>query len=291
MNFFLKQLIRYPIEFLIFIISIFIFKIIPINYARSFGIFIATKIGPNISINQLLLENLRIAFPEKDEQWIEETALKSWINVGCTIAEYAHLKEISKSIDLVENSYLEEIRSQKKNCIIVSAHSSNWEVPGISVKKLPFDISAIVREPNNQFVNRYVKSLRSKYSVKCFSKNKAGTKKLLSNFRNGDSLALLADQQLSSGIDMNFFKRKMKFSSMPAQLGLKYNCDIYLGWPIRREDYSLSFEIVESIKTSGLSQSNEEIQNITKKIIEFYEIMIEKYPDQYFWLHDRWKIK
>ena len=89
------------------------------------------------------------------------------------------------NIDLVENNYLEEIKSQKKNCIIVSAHSANWEVPGMSVKKLPFNISAIVREPNNQFVNSYIRSLRSKYSVKCYSKNKTGTKKLLSNFRNG----------------------------------------------------------------------------------------------------------
>jgi len=164
-------------------------------------------------------------------------------------------------------------------------------VSRILEEKLPIDISAIVREPNNQFVNSYIRRLRSKYSVKCYSKNKAGTKKLLSNFRNGNSLALLADQQLSSGIEMSFFKKKMKFSSLPAQLGLKYHCDIYLGWPIRKEDYSLSFEIIDCIKTQGLSQTNEEIQNITKKIIEFYELMIEKYPHQYFWLHDRWKIK
>ena len=83
----------------------------------------------------------------------------------------------------------------------------------------------------------------------------------------------------------------MKFSSLPAQLGLKHHCDIYLGWPIRKEDYNLSFEIIDCIKTQGLSQTDEEIQNITKKIIEFYELMIEKYPHQYFWLHDRWKIK
>ena len=291
MKLFLKKFFRYPIEFLIFIISISIFKIIPIKYARSFGILVAKTVGPNTSIHKLLLNNLRIAFPKKDKLWIEDTAFKSWINIGCTIAEYSHLKKVSENIDLVENNYLEEIKSQKKNCIIVSAHSANWEVPGMSVKKLPIDISAIVREPNNQFVNSYIRILRSKYSVKCYSKNKAGTKKLLSNFRNGDSLALLADQQLSSGIEMSFFKKKMKFSSLPAQLGLKYHCDIYLGWPIRKEDYSLSFEIIDCIKTQGLSQTDEEIQNITKKIIEFYELMIEKYPHQYFWLHDRWKIK
>ena len=91
------------------------------------------------------MNNLKIAFPKKDKLWIEDTAYKSWINIGCTIAEYSHLKKVSENIDLVENNYLEEIKSQKKNCIIVSAHSANWEVPGMSVKKLPID-KPIVKE-------------------------------------------------------------------------------------------------------------------------------------------------
>ncbi len=54
-----------------------------------------------------------------------------------------------------------------------------------------------------------------------------GTKNIINDFNNGNSLALLSDLRLSTGLESNFFNIKSKTTSLPAQLGLKNKCKIY----------------------------------------------------------------
>ena len=230
MKIFLKRYIRYPSEFILFVFLYLLFKLLPLSIARKLGVSITTSLGPLFSINKLVKKNLRIAFKDQDEKWINTKAKKVWENLGYTIAEYSHLKQILKyKINVIENDLYREAFSGSERSIIISAHNSNWEIPGMSIRKTMHQTSAIVREPNNPLINYVLKQLREKYSLRCLSKNRTGTKQLLNNFKNGESIALLADLQLSSGINLNFFGKKMKFSSLPAQLALKSRCKIFLG--------------------------------------------------------------
>ena len=222
---------------------------------------------------------------------INTKAKKVWENLGYTIAEYSHLKQILKDkINVIENDLYKEAFSGSERSIIISAHNSNWEIPGMSIRKTMHRTSAIVREPNNPLINFVLKNLRDKYSLRCLSKNRIGTKQLLNNFKNGESIALLADLQLSSGINLNFFGKKMKFSSLPAQLALKSRCKIFLGWPIRKNDGKYEFEIHQSIHASDYKDTSDNVEKISEIIIAYYESMIKKYPEQYFWFHNRWKL-
>ena len=291
MNYLLKLYIRYPIEFIIFIIFFSIFRILPLGLARKLGLFITSFLGPLLPINDLVKKNLKIAFENKNDEWIKSISHKVWENMGETIAEYSHLDEISKNhITIIKNKFYAEAFNTNSKSIIISAHSSNWEIPGMSIRKVNHEASAIVREPNNPLINFVLKRFREKYSLKCLSKDISGTKQLLTNFGKGDSIALLADLQLSTGIDLNFFNREMKFSSLPAQIALKAKCNIFLAWPVRKNDGSFEFKIHDSIKTTGLANNSENILKISRKIVFFFESMIEKYPEQYFWFHNRWKL-
>ena len=291
MKIFLKRYIRYPSEFILFILFYFIFKLLPLSIARKLGVSITTNLGPLFSINKLVKKNLRIAFKDQDEKWINVKAEKVWENLGYTIAEYSHLKKILKDkINIIENDLYRQAFSGSEKSIIISAHNSNWEIPGMSIRKTMHQTSAIVREPNNPLINFVLKQLREKYSLRCLSKNRTGTKQLLNNFKNGESIALLADLQLSSGINLNFFGRKMKFSSLPAQLALKSKCKIFLGWPIRKNDGKFEFEIHQTINGGDFEDNLDNINKISERIISYYETMIKKHPEQYFWFHNRWKL-
>ena len=82
----------------------------------------------------------------------------------------------------------------------------------------------------------------------------------------------------------------MKFSSLPAQLALKSGCKIFLGWPIRKNDGKFEFEIHQSIHASDYKDTSDNVEKISEIIIAYYESMIKKYPEQYFWFHNRWKL-
>ena len=84
--------------------------------------------------------------------------------------------------------------------------------------------------------------------------------------------------------------KKKKFSSLPAQLALKSRCKIFLGWPIRKNDGKYEFEIHQSIHASDYEDTSDNVEKISEIIIAYYESMIKKYPEQYFWFHNRWKL-
>ena len=290
-NFF-KFFLRYPIEFILFIDFFILFKILPLNLARRIGSLIATNIGPLLPVNNITKKNIEIAFPKESKEWQEKVLEKIWHNFGCIMAEYAHLKEIlDNRIEVIDNNYSKDFFNNDSQNIIVSAHSSNWEIPGMSCRLRSNKISAIVREPNNPFIRYFLISLRKKFSVNCFSKNMTGTKALIKKFQGGDSIALLADQQLSSGLSVNFFNQDMNISTLPAQIALKSKCKIFLGWPVRKHDNDFEFEIHDCINLVNMENNAENILMISSKIALFYETMIKKYPDQYFWFHNRWKLK
>ena len=286
-----KILIKYPLEFLFFLFFFTIFKILPLRMSRAIGILITTSIGPFLPIHNLLIKNLSIAFYDKDKKWINDTAYRVWKNLGYTISEYAHLKSILESrIEVINNKFSHDIFDTNERSVIVSGHSSNWEIPGMALRRKMNRVSAIVREPNNPLINLVVKQLRRKYSVQCYSKNRLGTRHLLNQFNKGSSIALLADQQLSSGINVKFFNKEMNISTLPAQMALKAKCKIFLAWPIRSIDNDFKFEVVECIDTRDKESNEENIYKISTQISYFFQKMITKYPEQYFWFHNRWKI-
>ena len=275
MNNFIKFFFRYPIEFILFIDLFILFKILPLNLARIIGSLIATSIGPLLPVNNIAKKNIEIAFPEKDTEWQKKVLNEIWHNFGCIMAEYAHLKEIfNNRIEVVDNNYSKDFFNNDTQNIIVSAHSSNWEIPGMSCRLRSEKISAIVREPNNPLIRYFLILLRKKYSVNCFSKDMAGTKALIKNFQEGNSIALLADQQLSSGLNVEFFNKNMNISSLPAQMALKSKCKIFLGWPIRKSNNDFEFEVHDCIDSANIENNEENIFMISSKIALFYETMI-----------------
>ena len=268
MNLFI-QIIKYSLESILFIIFLLIFKIFSLESARKIGIFISVFLGKYTNANKVIKKNLIIAFPNETDEWHVKTIKEIWINFGKIIAEYAHIKKLSNKnnnkIYIPDNKHSRDFFNEENKNILVSAHSSNWEIPGIACRTKSNNISGIVREPNNPFIKLVLSRMRRENSVKCYEKNMIGTKKLIKDFNNGRSVALLADQELSSGIETTFFGRIVHSTSLPAQLALKSKCNIYLGWP-RRINGAFEFEIFPPIETKDLENNEKNIRLIIERI-------------------------
>jgi KDO2-lipid IV(A) lauroyltransferase len=102
-------------------------------------------------------------------------------------------------------------------------------------------------------------------------------------------LALLSDLRLTTGLESNFFNIKSKTTSLPAQLGLKNKCKIYLAWAKRKNKSNFEIEFFNPLNIKNLDNTKKNIQEITDEINYFFEKKITEDPGQYFWLHDRWK--
>ena len=115
-----KILVKYPLEFLFFIIFFTVFKILPLKMSRTLGILITTSVGPFLPIHNLLMKNLSIAFQSKDKKWIDDIANRVWMNLGYTISEYAHMHSILESkIDVINNEFSDDIFDENQHSVIL----------------------------------------------------------------------------------------------------------------------------------------------------------------------------
>ena len=287
-------IIKYPIEGLIIFFIYIFFKAIPINIASDLGSLILRFIGPKLPINKIIQENLKLAFPNKEDAWYSNVVDETWDNFGRVVSEYSHFAKLAKQnsnhIKLIDNEFSKDFFSSNERKILVSSHNANWEVMGILCRKNSNKISGIVRQPNNPFAKYIINNLRNNNSVICYEKNMIGTKNIIKDFKSGNSLALLSDLRLSTGIDSSFFNLNSKTTSLPAQLGLKYKCKIYLAWVTRKEKSAFNVEFYPPLNVNNFENNDENIQLITNKINQFFEKKISENPGEYFWLHNRWKL-
>ena len=116
-------------------------------------------------------------------------------------------------------------------------------------------------------------------------KGKGGTRNLIELFKKKFSVALMIDQRVSEGENLNFFNNLAKTTTIPAQLVKKYKCKVVPVYVERKNNYyfKISFHspIVFDEKLS--------IKGISLELNKILEKMILKNPDQWIWTHDRWK--
>jgi KDO2-lipid IV(A) lauroyltransferase len=283
--------LKYFFEFLFIITFFFIFKIIGYRNASATGELIVKKIGPFFRNNSKIQKNLEISNIGHSYQEREIIINKMWGNYGRIFAEYMFIKKfrqnsLSKSIEIIGQNFLEEIKKIRKPVIFISGHFNNFELMAMHIEKSNIDLAAIYRPLNNKFLNPIMERIRTKYICKKqIKKGISGTKEILKYFKSGTSIALMVDQRVSEGISCNFFNRKALTTTIPAQFVKKFDCKIV---PIYIERVNKNQFKLEILKPLNFSK-NDNIETITLEINSTIEEMVKKNPEQWIWTHDRWK--
>ncbi len=154
------------------------------------------------------------------------------------------------------------------------------------IDKSNINLATIYRPLNNKFLNVIMEKLRKKYICKNqIKKGISGTKKLLTLFKKGSSIALMIDQRVSEGIVSDFFDKGAYTTTIPAQFVKKFNCKIVPLYIERYQNINFKLTIQSPIEYSD----NETIQTITLDLNKRLEKMILKNPEQWIWSHNRWK--
>ena len=285
------KIVKYFFEFIFIIIIFLIFKIIGYKNASNLGEIIGKKIGPffrsNIKI-QNNLENSNIGSSREDRKSIINNM---WGNYGRILAEYVYLKQFRKNnlnqfIEIEGLNYLNEIKNNNEQAVFISGHFNNFELMAMEIEKAGINLCAIYRPLNNPFLNIIMENIRKNYICKNqIKKGKSGTRDLLNFFKKDFSVALMIDQRVSEGEDIDLFNRSAKTTTIPAQLVKKYGCSIISVYIERVKNYHFKLYFNKPVKFDD----NLSHQQITLELNKILEKMILKNPDQWIWSHDRWK--
>ena len=259
-----------------------------LSWSRKLYSFIFKKIGPLFKSKKIIEGNLE-KFLKNDNVKKEKIILDMWSNYGMTFIEYIFLKKFRKNnshISIDGREKLIKIAKSKKSVIFISGHFANFELMSMELTKAGVNLATIYRPLNNYLINPFMEYLRKKYICKNqIQKGIKGVKDAIKFIENKHSIALMVDQRVSEGERIDFFNHKALTTTLPAQLALKYNMEIIPILIKRDDDLNFKMKIYDPVNLSNTKNKLE----ITKKLNQVLEKLINENPNQWIWTHNRWK--
>lgn len=288
--------IKHYLEYLLVIIFLFLFKILGVKISTKLSAIIAKFIGKMLPVTKLAKQNIFLSNINKNKTNIDDIINGMWDNIGRNIAEMAHLKKITSDNCLISQSSkrnIEQIKYFENGAIFVSAHIGNWELSHMLVKK-PFDIdnlNVFYKEMNNPMVNNVIIKNRKSEGINFIEKSKSGNREIVRLMKKKSYFGILVDLYITKGQKINFLGRSTNAMTTAAKLSIKYNKPIIPLYCKRLEKESKFELIVEKPIDFKNSKNIISDQDLTVKFNKIIELWIKKNPDQWFWVHNRWKNK
>ena len=243
----------------------------------------------------IALHNLKNAFPEKSMTEIILIAKGVYRNMAVIAAEFFDIPWLTKDRvrERAEVEGLEhcvEALKKKRGLLMVTAHFGNWELGAIVFSLFFQPVLLLYRPLDNLFLDRLVASVRSSTGNRLLVKNKAMRKMLRTLNANG-IVGLLIDQNWSwqEGVFVDFFGRPACTSDGVARLAMHTGAPVIPCFMVRREDGKYTLVIGEAIELVNTGEQEKDVLINTQNFTRIVEEMIRKYPDQWFWVHQRWK--
>ena len=277
-----------------FLQSIFVYfffiigRIIGLNLSRKLFSNLFSIIAPIFKSKKIIKKNLKIFNKDisKDE---EDTIISNvWKNYGKTFIEYVFLDIFrieSSHIKIYGKENLDRIKRSKKPVVFISGHFSNFELMSMEITKNEIKLATIYRPLNNYFLNPFMEYLRKKYICKYqIKKGIKGVREAIEFIKKDYSIALMIDQRVSEGEKVDFFNQPALTTTLPAQLSIKFNLSIVPVF-IERDKNKFIIKFHDEISPSDYRDKID----LTKKLNNEIEKMIQKNPKEWIWSHNRWK--
>jgi Kdo2-lipid IVA lauroyltransferase/acyltransferase len=271
----------------------------PIKTANLFGR-VSRFIGRRLREDKIGRANLAAAFPEKSPEEIETILAGVWDNIGRVGAEFAHLDHIWEhdparpedsriEIEPRTHELFAQLRLDGKPALIFASHLGNWELPALAAVAHGLDAAILYRRPNIASADRAVEKLRAVNMGTLIPAGRDAPLKLAEALQRGQHVAMLVDQYLTNGVDVTFFGRKTKANPMMARLLRQVECPIHGVRIIRLPGHRFRAELSEEVKPVRDAAGQIDIQGTMQAITSVVEGWIREYPDQWLWLHRRWR--
>lgn len=245
----------------------------------------------------IAIHNLTCAFPEMGMTEIVALTRKVYRHFAIVAAEFFEipsLREVDPSV-IAEVEGLENCTralAKNKGLLIVSAHFGNWEYGAALIGKLVQPMMVIYRPFDSAILENLIGWVRASAGSVPLPKERATLKMFRSLARN-EIIGILMDQNVAAreGVFVDFFGRPACTTDGVAVLALNTEAPVIPTFMYRQKDGRYRLIIGKEVEITRTGDMHADIVANTQKFTGIIEDMIRKYPDQWLWLHQRWKTK
>jgi Kdo2-lipid IVA lauroyltransferase/acyltransferase len=260
----------------------------------------ARKLGPLTREHRIGREQLEAAFPEKSPADIEKILDGVWDNLGRLVADFAHLDRLMADavapnkpsrLDFADRTaeiYI-KLANDGKPALVFAAHCANWEMPAMCARYTGLDSAVLYRGPNIDAIERWVEETRGPIMGELIATGLDAPIRVADAVQRGSHVGMLVDQYYVRGVDVTFFGRKTKANPLIARLAQHFDCPIHGTRIIRIPGNKFWGEVTEEIQPARNASGQFDIQGTMQIITDVVEGWVREYPEQWLWLHRRWR--
>lgn len=273
--------------------------VLPRRMARPIGIGLAWMVYLlHGRLRRVGMRNLAMVFPEKSQDERARILRGEFASLGRQLVEVCHfpkytLQNVDKAVvyDGFEN--FEQARARGKGVLLFAGHFGGWELSSFVLSMHGHWMHVIMRGMDNQYLGRLILRYRTMHGNKAVDKDDF-VRGLLAAMKAGEVVGMLMDTNMTppQGIFVNFFGIPACTASGLARIALRTDAAVvptFTIWDEKLGKYRLRFDpAVELIRTGDLEA---DIVANTQRFTSIIEDYVRKYPEQWLWVHRRWKTR
>ena len=244
------------------------------------------------------LQNLRIAYPTWTEPQRRELLRQVYRNLGSLLAEFCLMRHYSaaEAGRFIEYQGLEhylEAQSSGRGVLVLTGHLGAWELSSFFHSLAGYPMGLVIRRLDNPLVDAFVNQMRCLHGNRVIHKDDFA-RGLISAMHAGETVGILMDTNMTppQGVFVPFFGLPACTASGLAKVALRTEAAVvpgFLLWEQRRRRYVLRFGPQLTLTRTGHGEAD--VLANTAQFTATLERYIRQYPEQWLWMHRRWKTR
>jgi Kdo2-lipid IVA lauroyltransferase/acyltransferase len=244
---------------------------------------------------RVALDNMKIAFGSQKTQGernqLARDVFRNIARIPFEIAWSTRLgeKDFSRSFEIKGLAHLRAALKKGKGAIMLTAHTGNWELLPFAIRYIGLAVNIIYKPIKFKPADDFIFKLRTRFGARMIPK-KRSMRRILNSLQRNECIGILFDQDpgIANGVFADFFGRPTCTNKGLAFLALKTEAPVIPVFIARREmKFVIEFEKEISLVKS--TDANRDLIYYSAVYNKSIENFIRRYPDQWFWVHRRWK--
>ena len=286
------------IAYLVFAAVMKITAALPFGVSRAIGRLLGRLIRVlDFHHRRIALDNLRKAFKgEKTESEIKDICRGVFDSMGQMIVEFPRIKDmdsafLERMVRFEGVDIYRRAKSEGKGVIFITGHYGNWEMAGVChAMKMGVDLHGVVKQIKNKYINEYIVASRNKAGLRLIGHRRT-VFNIMKVLKGHGEIVFVIDQNAMwhEGVFVDFFGRKACTLYGPAAIAMKLDVPVVAAFCMRYPDGTHTITYTDLVKPRVTGDFYGDISHNTQVFTGIIEREIRKAPEQWFWVHRRWK--
>lgn len=244
---------------------------------------------------KLIIQNISVAYPDWTLEKKISVGRQSIQHLCMSFLEYMLIYQYndSKMDEYFEAKNLEPVRNQLKKgkgALTMTLHMGAIDFALVGFSASGFKVNATLKRINNEPVDKFVNELRAKNGIK-FIADRKNPFDIFRALKNNETLIFVMDQHMGKphGIQVDFFGKKAWTAAGLAAFAMKTEMPVIPIYNFRRADGKIAIDTMDPIELEVTDGREQTIRVMTQKYNDAIEKIIRLHPEQWLWVHRRWK--